>query len=151
MSFLRTWFSGYADALDGLDADARKAVLRPCAVVCSDSYPVEIVRDAAAGATTIAEFWRAVEAAMADIRVVDVASRSAVLTFVRCGCDLVTGGYVSTPSLCECSRLSVTHTLESVFGPGSVEVSLLATILGGADVCRLLVRFVDDPGTVLAR
>jgi len=151
MTFLDTWFPGFCAGLDGLDPAARSALLRPCALVCSESYPVRIVRAAATTATNPAEFWRALEARMDDVHVEEEAEHSAVLTFSRCGCDLVSAGYVTTLSLCECSRLSVTHTLEAVFGSGSVEVSLLETILGGAERCRLLVEFSEEQGPTLAR
>ena len=40
------------------------------------------------------------------------------------------------------SQLSLIDNFEAAMGPGCVEVELIRSILGGADTCRLLVRFL---------
>lgn len=142
--FLGTWFSGLSESLETMDTAHRSEFLRPCARACSDSYPRNVFVEAREESNGVEDFLRRVEAKMRALRVERNEDGTVVFVYpAPCLCVLVTEGYVRTPTLCECSRLSLTYNLEVFAGEGGVEVTLLQSVLGGADSCRLLVRFAE--------
>ena len=61
------------------------------------------------------------------------------VTYHYCACDLVTKGYLKTPSLCECSRQSLKYNWEAVLGSQSIAVELKQSILSGGECCKFLI------------
>ena len=75
-------------------------------------------------------------------------ARELRVRYRRCGCDLVTSGWVRTPLLCECSAHNLRENFTAALGSG-VEVELVESILGGAERCELVVRLPGQTGLAL--
>ena len=61
------------------------------------------------------------------------------ILYPACGCDLVTGGYVRTPAICEYSRLGIACCLGRVWPGHRFTVTKEKTILQGDACCCFLV------------
>ncbi len=140
--FLKIWFAGFEQSIDTMKPDERDCIFRPCAKACSDSYPAQVFAKAYAGATNRDGFFERLQTLMQGLSIEKQDDGSVVFIYPRCGCDLHTIGYINSPVLCACSRLNLIANFESVMGPECVEVTLLQSILGGADSCKLSVRFL---------
>ncbi len=140
--FLKIWFAGFEQAIDTMKPDHRDRVLRPCAKACSDSYPAQVFAEAYAGAADRDEFLDRLQTLMKGLCIDKQDDGSAVFIYPCCYCDLHNLGYITSPVLCACSRLNLIANFESVMGPDCVDVTLIQSILGGADSCKLSVRFL---------
>lgn len=140
--FYRHWFAGFQDGLEQMDDKTRILLLEHCAEACSQSYPRKVYQEAFEKAKDLVSFLEHLKAAFSvfDYVIRDKCPEVEIL-YASCACDLVVDGYISSPHLCECSRMSLLHHWESVFGPGSVQVTLNASLLKGDPACRLTVRF----------
>lgn len=142
--FLDIWFSGFSESIDKMDAATRSELLAPCAKACSDSYPAKAFVEAYKEASSMEHFLRDIEARMQGISIEINEDGTAVFVYPQCYCDLHTRGYVDTPNMCDCSRLNLICNFEAAFGKNCVEVNLLQSVLGGAETCRLGVRFLRE-------
>lgn len=142
--FLDVWFSGFSESIDKMDAEQRSELLAPCAKACSDSYPAKAFSEAYKKAPSMALFLRDIEEKMQGISIEMNDDGTVVFVYPQCYCDLHTRGYVNTPRLCDCSRLNLICNFEAAFGKACVDVTLLQSVLGGAQTCRLQVRFLRE-------
>ncbi|MBN1892472.1 MAG: hypothetical protein JW780_06785 [Clostridiales bacterium] len=140
--FLKIWFEGFDKAIRDMKPEERAAVFRPCAKACSGSYPARVFAEAYAGAADRDEFFERLQTRMKGLSVEKQDDGSVVFVYPCCECDLYKMRYVTSPALCECSRLNLIANFESVMGADCVDVTLLQSILGGADSCKLHVRFL---------
>lgn len=142
--FLKIWFSGFSESIDKMDPATRSQLLAPCAKACSDSYPAKAFVDAYREASSMERFLRGIEKKMQGISIEINDDGSAVFVYPQCYCDLYTRGYVDTPKMCDCSRLNLICNFESALGKDCVDVELIQSVLGGAQTCRLHVRFLRE-------
>lgn len=142
--FLKTWFSGISEAMDNMNAAERDVMMAPCAKACSDSYPAQVFMRAAAEASEMRQFLQIIEEKMQGVVIEKNGDGTLVFVYPQCYCELHTDGYIDNPRLCNCSRLNLTYNFEAAFGPDCAEVKLLQSVLGGAETCRLEVRFLRD-------
>ncbi|MDD3959563.1 MAG: hypothetical protein GX099_04675 [Clostridiaceae bacterium] len=140
--FLKIWFGGFEQAVQEMKPAQRDDLFRPCAKACSDSYPALMFAEAYAGAADRGEFLDRLQILMKGLSIEKKDDGRAIFSYPCCYCDLYNMGYLSSPILCECSRLNLIANFESVMGKGCVEVTLLQSILGGAESCELEVRFL---------
>lgn len=144
-SFLRHWFEGFAAGLHRVSPAAREAMLEECGRACGRSFTVGVFREAWAGAGgAIEPFLHRLEEAFPGSSYERTGPDALRVTYRRCGCDLVTGGWVRTPALCRCSAFNLRDNLAAALGPG-VEVELVSSLLAGADRCELRAR-IPLPG-----
>ena len=99
--------------------------------------------EAYAGAADRGEFLDRLQILMKGLSIEKKDDGRAIFSYPCCYCDLYNMGYLSSPILCECSRLNLIANFESVMGKGCVEVTLLQSILGGAGP-RLEVQFCGN-------
>ncbi|MDD4096423.1 MAG: hypothetical protein PHP22_09310 [Oscillospiraceae bacterium] len=140
--FLKIWFTGFEQAIHMMKPEERDRLMRPCAKACSDSYPALMFAQAYAGAVDRDEFFESLQTLMKGLSIEKQEDGSAIFSYPCCYCDLYNMGYLSSPILCECSRLNLIANFESAMGKDCVDVTLLQSILGGAESCKLLVRFL---------
>ncbi len=140
--FIKIWFTGFDQAIKEMKPEERRALFRPCAKACSESYPAKIFAEAYAQADDRDGFLKNIEERMQGVIIEKHDDGTVVFVYPECYCDLYTRGYVSSPELCECSRLNLIANFEAAMGPDCVNVTLLQSVLGGADTCRLRVRFL---------
>lgn len=139
-AFFDAWFFGFVEGIESLSAPARTVLLSACARRCAETGPLARYRALflETGGDPDA-FFPALDR-LDDARgAVVEPGREYEVRFPRCGCDLVTRGYVHTPRLCECSRLSILHALGTLWPGERFRVERLETILEGAKSCRFRV------------
>lgn len=142
--FLGIWFSGFSEAIDKMDGKQRDELMAPCAKACSDSYPAKVFAEAYRQTSDMESFLQVIKEKMQGVEIENNDDGTVVFVYPQCYCDLHTEGYVNTPHLCDCSRLNLMYNFESALGKDCVEVTLLQSVLGGADTCRLKVRFLRE-------
>lgn len=140
--FIKIWFTGFDQAIQEMKPEERNTLFRPCAKACSDSYPAKVFAEAYAQTVDRDEFIKGIEERMQGVTIEKQDDGTLVFVYPECYCDLYTRGYVSSPELCECSRLNLIANFEAAMGSDCVDVTLLQSVLGGADSCRLKVRFL---------
>lgn len=138
--FLEYWFAGFSGGLDALDASSRQKILDECGRACARSYTVAIFREAWQGSSGLEDFLQRLHDRLPEGHYEHLDGGVLRATYSRCGCDLVRLGWVSSPTLCECSAANLRENLESAMGaPVSVEIQ--SSILRGAESCVLIARF----------
>lgn len=142
--FLKIWFSGISEAMDHMGAAERDEMLAPCAKACSDSYPATVFSDARNEASDMEQFLSGIEKKMQGLAIERNSDGTLIFVYPQCYCELYTDGYINNPRLCNCSRLNLMYNFESAFGKNCVDVKLLQSVLGGADTCRIEVRFLRE-------
>lgn len=140
--FLRFWFTGWQHGLEELDKSSRSTILKQCAKACAQSFTVKIFQDARSGGADLKSFTKSLQRLVPHATYEKLSDNEILVTYSRCGCDLVASGLVNSPLLCECSAHNLQENLEQSLGQ-SVEVQILGTILRGDQQCVLLARI--DP------
>jgi hypothetical protein len=138
-SFLGHWFAGFGNGLAQLSTPERDTMLRACAAACGRSYTIGAFRSAWEETGALEPFLRRLEEVFPDAAWERTGPDTLRVVYRRCGCDLVTQGWVDTPLLCGCSVHNLRENLTAALGPG-IEVALESSILGGAERCALRVR-----------
>jgi hypothetical protein len=126
--FFNYWFKGFEFALEQVHEKERLVILKECAKACSDSYTRKVYTDEYSASKSIDEFLKRLKKRFAELDY-EYKNNTIIFTYNHCYCDLVTEGYLKTPLLCDCSRLSLQQNWEAVVGKGNVEVILLQSIL----------------------
>lgn len=139
-AFFDAWFFGFAEGIESLDGPARTALLLACARRCAESGPLGRYRALFFEAGGDPDAFFCALGRLGDVRgAVVEPGREYEVAFPCCGCDLVTRGYVHTPWLCECARLSIRHVLGTLWPGERFCVERLGTILDSAKSCRFRV------------
>lgn len=142
--FLKIWFSGISEAMNNMGSAERDEMLAPCARACSESYPAKVFAETRSEVSGLDPFLQLIEKKMQGVAIEKNDDGTVVFVYPQCYCELHTDGYINNPRLCDCSRLNLKYNFEAAFGKDCVEVKLLQSVLGGADTCRLEVRFLRD-------
>ena len=137
--FLKMWFQGFRGGLEGLDQASRELLLGSCARHCAESHPMELYRRARDSAEDLDSFFRLLGREEGITVREEEPGKSWHICYETCGCDLVTEGYLDSPLLCGCSRLSLLYCLRQVFPQRAVEVKQEHTVLEGREECGFLV------------
>jgi hypothetical protein len=136
-NFLKYWFNGFESSLNKMDDRDRGIIFEECGKACSNSYTREIYLNEYKSSSSIKEFLERLMLKFPEIKYKIIKDNEIVeITYCYCACDLVKSGYITTPSLCECSRNSLLYNWESVLGRGKVKVKLLQSILNGSSSCK---------------
>ncbi len=140
--FMRDWFRWFAEGMEEMDPAACEKFFRRCGSECCETAPIHRFRAhfEAADGDLDAFFARLQE--MPGVKgLVVKPGRTYEIAFGECLCDLYTLGYVVSDVICECSRASVLHVMETLAPKRPCRVEKLHTILGGADECRFRINF----------
>ncbi len=140
-TFLKYWFGGYEGSLSRIDETSRSEIYKECGKACPDSYTRQVYTDDE-------EFFAVLKKTFAEMETeTQKKNRLHEIRYRFCACDLVKSGFVSPPYHCECSRGSLKYDLESVWGEGRAEVTLVESILAGAPCCRFEIRHKAEEKT----
>lgn len=139
-NFLKYWFGGFDASLSHIDETSRNKIFKECGKACSNSYTRQVFMDAKKEAHDDKDFFAALKKTFTELELEIKEANLYEISYKFCACDLVRSGFVSSPYLCECSRSSLEYNLESVWGEGQAEVTLIESILAGAPCCRFLVK-----------
>jgi hypothetical protein len=143
-NFLKYWFNGFEASLNKLDDKNREIIFEECGKACSNSYTRKIYLDEYKRSTSISEFLGYLKLRFPEIKFKILKENEIIeLTYCYCACDLVKSEYITTPSLCECSKKSLLYNWESVLGKGRVEVKLLQSILNGSSSCIFQIHILQ--------
>jgi predicted ArsR family transcriptional regulator len=145
-SFMNWCDKNIKDIEDRSEEDADR-VLTECARRCSDSYSLNVYREAFSGDKELS-------AAMADLIKYFDASDFAIfpdridMMYMACGCPSYQKGLSHSKKLCRCSEKSLIYNLESIFGKDQVRITRKKTILDGDDQCLFEIRIKQYGHTV---
>lgn len=64
------------------------------------------------------------------------------LIFLEYTCNLCKKDYVTTPSLCECSRQSVIYSMQSLWEELKFNITLCHSILQGGQDCKIRIEVI---------
>ena len=133
--FLSHWFSGLMKGLDNLDAPSRTAVLRECGQACARSYTAQVFRESWQQAKgNIARFLAELAVRFPEADYEQIGAQTIQVRYATCACDLIQQGWVTSPTLCECSAHNLQANFEAVLG-APVAVMLKTSLLHGGNVC----------------
>jgi len=145
-NFSRIWFAGFADGLESLDGPSREVLLSHCAGCCADSSPVGLYEKTwARSHGELQTFFHLLGTADGIHTAQQEPGKSWQIIYPVCGCDLVTGGYVTAPALCECSRLSILYCLRRAMPEYEFTVTKEQSILQGDGCCCFRIELKKEP------
>lgn len=142
--FLAHWFAGWVKGLENAGPDAQAVILRECGRGCALSYTARVFREVKEQSADLDSFLAALAQRFPESVYTRTGPREISAIYSRCACDLVTAGFVRSPVLCQCSAYNLQANFEQVF-PAPVDVSIRASILGGAAQCVLIVSTASSP------
>ena len=135
--FFKYWFKGFDEALDNINENDKNEIFKYCGRACSDSYTKQIYVDEFVKADNINDFIKRLMKRFPEIEYQIIKDNEEIILMYRfCACDLVKDGYISNPSLCECSRQSLLYNWGTVIGESNVDIKLMKSILNGDDCCQ---------------
>ena len=141
--FMNDWFDWFAEGMEAMDPAAREKFFGRCGRACCETAPIHFFRAhfESACCDLDAFFERLCEIPGANGRVVEPGCTYEI-AFKACLCDLYTRGYVQSDVICECSRGSIAHVMETLAPARPCRIEKTHTILGGADECRFRIEFL---------
>jgi hypothetical protein len=140
--FMAYWFSGLVKGLESVDQESREAILAECGKACARSYTLQVFRDAKRHSADLDAFLGHLAARFPEATYERLDAHTIRVTYVRCECDLVKCGLISSPILCECSVRNLQENFYRSLGT-PVSVTIEASILGGDLQCVFLVTMED--------
>ncbi len=143
--FLSHWFSGLTKGLENLDAPSRTILLRECGMACARSYTAQVFRECWQRADgDMARFLAELATRFPGATYTPTADDVIQVRYAACGCDLVQRGWVTSPTLCECSAHNLQANFEAALET-PVAVTLETSLLRGGEACVFKVQFVTNP------
>lgn len=141
-NFLSFWFSGLDNALSEMDEDSAEIMLCECGKACSKSYTQKLYADIFAVSSDFDDFLKKLQEKISELTVRKSSENEYIFSYSRCLCDIAGKGFVHNSMFCKCSCSNLKYNLETVLGENAVEVSPMASILGGDEHCAFNVRII---------
>lgn len=148
--FFDHWFNGFSSSMTLLSSDERAKVMTQCGKACAEAYTNEVFQKAWKNAEgDISKCIRSIQVELAPDMIFEPVDEPGIpegkcydVVYNHCLCELVSKGFVTSPTQCECSRQGMLYNWESLVGKGNVSVETKQTILGGAKNCilRIMLR-----------
>ena len=142
--FMKHWFAGLMDGLEGVDDVARATILRECGIACARSYTAQVFEDARRHSASVDAFLARLGARFPEATYERIDRYTIRVRYSRCECDLVKCGWVESPLICECSAYNLQENFERALGT-PVVVTIESSILLGGARCEFLVRHQHQP------
>ncbi|MBN1875346.1 MAG: hypothetical protein JXA33_14045 [Anaerolineae bacterium] len=133
--FLTHWFSGLMKGLENIQAPSRTTILRECGQACARSYTAQVFHECwqqADGEMT--RFLMELAARFPEAEYTQLDTHTLQVHYRTCACDLVRRGWVTSPTLCECSLHNLQANFEQALGK-PVTVTLKTSLLRGETAC----------------
>lgn len=142
--FIREWFTWFEEGMEVVDDKQKSLFFSKCAKNCVKKGVLHMYQEFYRECNNDLDvfFSRLSAKGYGDGLVIEP-QRVYELAFSECTCELSKGGYVKTNQICECSRQSILHVMQTLRPDMSFEVEMLSTILGGSEACRFLVKIVE--------
>jgi hypothetical protein len=140
--FMTHWFSGLIEGLESVNQESRETILTECGKTCARSYTLQVFQDARQHSTDLDTFLGHLATRFPEAAYERLDAHTIHVTYIRCECDLVKCGLVSSPILCECSARNLQENFYHSLGT-PVLVTIEASILGGDPQCVFLVTLED--------
>jgi len=141
--FFSHWFSGFESGLENIDSRSRNKILQFCGEACADSYTRDIFSQAKTESSSTSELLENLSKKFPDAEYELVSDSIIRVIYNKCGCDIVSGGFVKSPLFCSCSASNLRANFQAALGK-RVEVKLKASILGGAERCLFFIRILSQ-------
>ena len=135
-NFLHYWFNGFENSLQDLSGQERNTIFKHCGKACSDSYTKQIYIDEFNRSTGLSDFLGKLKNRFPEIEFTVLDEYKILLSYHYCACDLVKNNFIKSPLLCECSRQSLLHNWNTIYGENNVDIAILHSILNGDNACQ---------------
>jgi hypothetical protein len=139
--FFRYWFLGLQSGLENIDGRSRDRLLRYCGEACADSYTKDIFRRAGANSSDLSKLLKNLSKKFPYAEYEMVSNDIIRVIYNKCGCDIVSRGFIRSPLFCSCSVANLKSNFQIAIGK-KVTVKLKTSILGGSERCLFLVEIL---------
>jgi len=142
--FIREWFTWFEEGMEVVDDKQKSQFFSKCAENCVKKGVLRMYQEFYEECGNDLDiFYSSLSVkGYGEGRVIE-SQKVYELAFSECTCELSKHGYVKTDQICECSRQSILHIMQSFRDDINFEVERLSTILGGSEECRFLIRIVS--------
>lgn len=138
--FLTEWFKWFEKGISGLDEKSKEKFFSECASNCVNRGVLDMYKDLyLESENDLDKFFRSLSSKGFGEGYVIEPLKVYEMSFSRCTCELNNLGYVHSDCICECSRQSIIHVMESLNPDFSINVDKISTILNGDKECRFRV------------
>jgi hypothetical protein len=134
--FFHYWFNGFEESLKSIDEQNRNTILKHCGKACSESYTLQVYWDEYKKSNDFMDFLSRLKNRFPEAEFHLPDEKNIIyLTYHYCACDLVKKGYIKSSVFCECSKQSLLHNWNKIFGENNVDIKLVQSILDGKNTC----------------
>lgn len=140
---IKYWFGGLANAIETMTDCERQNFFRSCGCNCVERGVLPVYRKVYEQSGDLDTFFVRLNDFDGVRGEVVIPHRKYRLCFEHCVCPLHTGGYLSLPAMCECSRQSILHVIETLEPDHKFEVEICTTILRGGKECKMEITVVQ--------
>lgn len=133
MDFLHTWFGGFEESLEKLSPKECEKLFSSCGRRCAESGVVNYYKELYVENGGMDGMFKAFSGDVRG-RVIESGRRYEII-FPHCLCDLHNCGYINSGKLCECSRQSIIHVMQTLAPQKEISVRQLGTVLCGDPEC----------------
>ncbi|MBO4846354.1 MAG: hypothetical protein J5525_08600 [Lachnospiraceae bacterium] len=140
--FFTGWFASLEEGLDKLDADECSVLFGSCASRCAKDAVKYLYRDLFDECKGDLDlfFSKLDEKNGIDGKVIE-SGKVYELIFYSCECPLKTEAGISSPRLCECSKVSMICVFKELVGDREFSIEQIETILNGSNACHYRITF----------
>ncbi|WP_082759821.1 hypothetical protein [Abyssisolibacter fermentans] len=139
--FMKEWFSWFEEGIELLDEAQVSVFFSKCAENCVNRGVLGMYREFYSECGNDLDiFFESLSDKNYGSGYVIEPQNTYELVFSECTCELNKLGYVSSDCICECSRQSILHIMQSLKNDAVFEVDKLSTILGGNSECRFRIK-----------
>ncbi|BES66124.1 hypothetical protein SANA_25630 [Gottschalkiaceae bacterium SANA] len=141
--FTREWFTWFEEGMEAIDKKQKSLFFSICAKNCVKKGVLKMYQEFYKECgKDLDVFYSSLSTKGYGDGLVIESQRVYELAFSKCTCELSKRGYVKTNQICECSRQSILHIMQSLRDDITFEVETLSTILDGSEECRFLIKIV---------
>lgn len=139
---IKYWFGGLENALGKMTDGERQNFFHSCGCNCVEQGVLPVYRKVYEQSHDLDTFFERLNDFDGVRGEVAESHRKYCLYFEHCVCPLHRGGYISSPVMCECSRQSIMHVMQTLEPEKKFEVEICTTVLRGNKECKMEITVV---------
>lgn len=137
---IKFWFTGFEKGLDSMEKSQQEVFLHECGKNCIEQRALKYYKKIFDDVNGDLDLFFIKLNEIAGVRTEIIESEKFYkLFFESCVCPLYTSGYVKSPTLCECSKQSVLHVMNSFWYKKKFDVKLCSSVLHGNKECETII------------
>lgn len=141
---VKYWFEGFERGIENMKPQERETLFCECGKNCVDRWLINLYKDLYEKVSRDMDLFFEELNNMEGVRTEIVEpGKNYHLIFEKCVCGMHNEGYINSPHLCECSRQSVIHVMNSLSPNKKFDVEICSTILRGGKECKQSITMSD--------